>query len=104
MKEFAEFVISDTILVILYLVVGILIQFILVRPVFSYLTRQGNFTIRRLVYTWLGFSLLTGLFFGIILSDLRLGFIDVVESIGIGVLVFMIYYLVNFITYFKLVR
>jgi hypothetical protein len=104
LKELAEFVISDIVLLILFFVAFASIQFILVRPVFSYLTHQGSLNRKNLVYTWLVFSLSTGLFFGIFFGDMRFGIKDVIESIGIGVAMFLVYYSINFITYFKLIK
>lgn len=104
MKELAEFMISDIVLIILYFVLVILIQFIFLRPIFNYLAIQGRLTKRNLIYTWAALSVLTGLFFGAIFGDMRLGILDIIKSIGVGVVVFLIYYSVNFITYLKLMK
>ncbi|MBX0332404.1 hypothetical protein K3G39_04060 [Pontibacter sp. HSC-14F20] len=104
LKELAEFMISDVVLLILFFVVFTFLQFILVRPVFSYLTNQGSLSRKNLVYTWLVLSISTGLFIGVFFGEMRLGIKDVIESIGIGVAMFLVYYAINFITYFKLLK
>ncbi|RDV11061.1 hypothetical protein DXT99_25415 [Pontibacter diazotrophicus] len=104
LKELAEFMISDIVLLILFFAAFASIQFILVKPVFNYLTKRGSLNKQNLVYTWLVFSLSTGLFFGIFFGDMRLGIKDVIESIGLGVAMFLVYYSINFITYFKLIK
>lgn len=104
LKELAEFMISDVVLLILFFAVFVSIQFILVRPVFSYLTNQGSISRKNLVYTWLVLSISTGLFVGVFFGEMRLGIKDVIESIGIGVAMFLVYYAINFITYFKLIK
>ncbi len=104
LQELAEFMISDIVLLILFFAAFAFIQFILVRPVFSYLTNQGSLSRKNFVYTWLVLSISTGLFGGILFGDMRLGIKDVIESIGIGVAMFLVYYAINFITYFKLIK
>jgi hypothetical protein len=104
LKELAEFVISDIVLLFLFFAAFTLIQFILVKPVLSYLTKQGSLNRQNLVCTWLLLSISSGIFFGICFGDLRLGIKDVIESIEIGVAMFLIYYLISFITYLKLIK
>ncbi len=104
MIELAEFMISDTLLLFLFFIIFALVQIMLVSPVFSYLTKQGRLNKQNLVYTWLGLSLLTGILFGLFFGSSSLGIQDFLKSIGIGVAVFLVYYLTSFITYFKLVE
>ena len=104
LKELAEFAISDIVLFVLFFTTFALIQFILVRPVFGYLIKHDSLNKKNLVYTWVLFSITTGLFLGIWFGDLRLGIKDVIQSIALGIGLFLVYYSINFFTYFKLTK
>lgn len=100
--EYAKFAISDFFLVGVFLLLGLCVQLVLVKPLFDMLTRDNKMTNRNLLLSGLIFSVVTGLLVGLKFGSFELGLNDVLTAIGGSIVIFSIYYMTTFVAFKKL--
>ena len=101
-REYADFAISDFFLIGVFLLFGLCIQLLLVKPIFDWLTRNNKMTNKNLLISGLIFSVVTGILVGLKLGSFELGLKDVLTTIGGSIVIFSIYYMTTFVTFNKL--
>ena len=101
-RELEHFAISDLLIIGLFFLFVVTIQFLIIKPTFDILTKRNKMTTRNMVLIAVITSLTTGLIFGLKFGTMELGLRDVLESIGLGIFVFSIFYVTDFLTYKKL--
>ncbi|MGC3945557.1 MAG: hypothetical protein QM762_13740 [Chryseolinea sp.] len=101
-RELENFEISDLLIIGLFYLFVVIVQFGLVLPSFDWMTSKNKLTIKNVVVLGLILAIATGLSFGLFFGTMELGIKDVLESIAIGLFVFLVFFTVDFFTYIKL--
>ncbi|MDC9722501.1 MAG: hypothetical protein PSN34_06970 [Urechidicola sp.] len=104
-KEFSElehFAISNLFIIGLFFVFVSLIQFLIILPTFNLFSQKNKLTTQKVIIIGIVLTIVFGTFFGLFFTSKELGVVDLLESIGFGLLVFAIFYTTNFFTFIKL--
>ena len=101
-REIEQFAISDLLLYGLFFLFVLTIQFLIIRPVFNYLIKRDNLTTKNFITIAVILTLFNGLILGLKFGSMELGFIDVLESIGLWLFVFGVFYIIDFMIFKKL--
>ena len=101
-RELEHVEISDLVIIGLFFLIVATIQFIIVIPLLDYLKRKDKITKRK--YSVVGgiLTITLGLTIGLKLGAFELGYMDVIQSVGLWVFIFGLFYLTNFLTLKKI--
>ena len=88
--------IPDFILFFLFFGVGLIVQGVIIEPILYFLRKSDNLNNRSIATLIISLTVVSGLMFRWLFGSMELGLKDIVNSVGIGVVVFGIYYAVNF--------
>ena len=90
-RELEHVEISDLFIIGLFFLIMATIQFIIVIPLLDYLKRK-DLVVGGILTIALGLSI------GLKLGTFELGYMDVIQSVGLWVFIFGLFYLTNFLT------
>jgi hypothetical protein len=101
-RELEHVEISDLFIIGLFFLIVATIQFIIVIPLLDYLKRKDKITKRKYLGVGGILTIAPGLSIGLKLGTFELGYMDVIQSVGLWVFIFGLFYLTNFLTLKKI--
>ena len=101
-RELEHVEISDLFIIGLFFLIVATIQFIIVIPLLDYLKRKDKITKRKYLVVGGILTIVLGLAIGLKLGAFELGYMDVIQSVGLWVFIFGLFYLTNFLTLKKI--
>ena len=101
-RELEHVEISDLFIIGLFFLIVATIQFIIVIPLLDYLKRKEKITKRKYLVVGGILTIALGLSMGLKLGTFELGYMDVIQSVGLWVFIFGLFYLANFLTLKKI--
>jgi hypothetical protein len=101
-RELEHVEISDLFIIGLFFLIVTTIQFLIVIPLLDCLTRKEKMTKRKYLVVGSILTIALGLSIGLKLGAFELGYMDVIQSVGLWIFIFGLFYLTNFLTLKKI--
>jgi hypothetical protein len=101
-RELEHFKISGLFIIAIFFLFVLTIQFVVVKPLFDYLIRKEKMTNTNLVLVAFILVVANGLILGLKFGSIEIGYMDVIENIGLWLFIFSLFYITDFLTFKKL--
>lgn len=101
-RELEHVEISDLFIIGLFFLIVTAIQFLIVMPLLDYMTQKDKITKWKHLVVGSILTITLGLSIGLKLGTFELGYIDVIQSIGLWTFIFGLFYLTDLLTLKKL--